>query len=176
MKYVALLRGINVGGKNKVDMKQLVAALIEVGLEGVSYYLNTGNIFFASDASQQELTTTIHDVIEREFGLDIKVLLRDETSIQKVTAEIPSDWQNTPEIKCNVMFLWEKYDTPDVLEQLKIRPEIDEVFYESGAVVWRTKQSDFNRSGMSKLVGSDIYKHMTIRNVNTFRKIAEKTK
>lgn len=174
MKYVALLRGINVGGKNKVDMKVLVGALTAAGLADVSYYLNTGNIFFASTLAPEKLEELVQHTIKQEFGLDIKVLLRDALAIAKLADRIPADWQNTPEVKCNVMFLWEKYDKPEVLDSLAIRPEIDDVFYELGAVVWRTRQSDFNRSGMSKLVGTDLYKHMTIRNVNTLRKIAEK--
>ncbi|NLL75142.1 MAG: DUF1697 domain-containing protein, partial [Erysipelothrix sp.] len=53
MKYVALLRGINVGGKNKVDMKELKALFIDLGYTEVQTYINSGNVIF--DTNQDKL-------------------------------------------------------------------------------------------------------------------------
>lgn len=174
MRYVALLRGINVGGKNKIDMKQLVAALTAAGFTGVEHYLNTGNIFFETNdisaAAEARVTQTIQDT----FGLDIKVLLQTSSAIKNIASRIPDNWTNDSDTKCNVMFLWPPYNTPQTLQDITARDAIDEVFFESGALVWRTRQADFNRSGMGKIASSTLYKHMTIRNVNTFRAIAER--
>jgi uncharacterized protein (DUF1697 family) len=73
-------------------------------------------------------------------------------------------------MRTDVMFLWEKYDRPDVLEKIKITP-VDNVKYVPGAVLWNVKGEDYSQSGMMKLMGTDLYRNMTIRNVNTVRKL-----
>lgn len=171
MKYVALLRGINVGGKNKVDMKQLVDAMSKAEYEGVSTYINSGNIFFSSTQSESELTNNLEQIIKDEFGLEIKVLLRDKGNIDKLTQSIPADWTNGSEMKCDVMFLWDKYNNKSVLENITIKPEIDDVKYVDGALIWKVDRKNVTRSGIMKLVGTELYKNITIRNCNTVRKI-----
>jgi uncharacterized protein (DUF1697 family) len=76
-------------------------------------------------------------------------------------------------MRCYVMFLWDDVNRPSVLKQLQIKPEIDEVRYESGAVVWRVDRKNLTRSGMMKLTSAPLYKRMSIRNVNTTRKLLE---
>lgn len=174
MRYVALLRGINVGGNNKIDMKQLVAALEEAGFSDVSYYLNTGNIFLSSEAEPSVIIDRIQAVIEQTFQLSIKVLLRDAKHFQQIVAAMPGDWVNGAEMKVEVMFLWEEYDSEDVLDELTIKPGIDTVSYISGALLWHVARANVTKSGMQKLVGTKLYKHMTIRNCNTVRAIAER--
>jgi uncharacterized protein (DUF1697 family) len=71
------------------------------------------------------------------------------------------------------MFLWDEIDDESVLEELVIKPEMDTVKYVSGAVLWSVLKKDITKSGMSKLIGSKIYKQITVRNVNTTRKIYE---
>ena len=174
MKYVALLRGINVGGKNKIAMKQLVEAMVGAGFKEVSTYINSGNIFFADSAAPAALAGKLEELIRVEFGLSIRVLLRDERNIAKVAAALPADWQNGEEAKCDIMFLWPKYDEAGVLDRLTKRPGIDELRYVEGALLWRAARRQLTKSGMMALPGTDLYAHMTVRNCNTLRKIAER--
>ncbi len=76
-------------------------------------------------------------------------------------------------MKCDIMFLWEHMDKPNILKQLTIKPEIEEVKYVSGAILWRVDRTSVTKSGMMKLVGTELYRHMTIRNCNTTRKLLE---
>lgn len=174
MKYVALLRGINVGGNNKVDMTQLTKVMSDTGFSDVSTYINSGNIFFESSKPVKDLTEILEKLIKDTFGLNIKVLLKNQIDIGKLSASIPSDWVNGEEMKCDVMFLWGKYNDKSVMEHLTIKPGIDEVIYAHGALFWKVDKKDVTRSGMMKLVGTDIYANMTIRNCNTVRKIQER--
>ncbi len=174
MKYVALLRGINVGGKNKVDMKQLTKAMHNAGFKEVTTYINSGNILFFSTKSEPAITRVLEKLIKDEFGLEIRVLIKNKNYIDVLTDSIPSQWVNDSEMKCDVMFLWEKYDDQSVLERLPIKPEIDDVRYVQGALIWKVDKKNVSQSGMMKLVGTDIYANMTIRNCNTVRKIQEK--
>lgn len=152
-------------------MKDLLRSLEKKGLQELSSYLNTGNIFFTSEENPESIKSQIEQVIKQEFQLNIPTLIINENNIRDILLALPPDWENTSEVKSNCMFLWEKYNSADVIDKLHISPELDTVIYTNGALLWKTKKADFNRSGMSKLVGTDIYKHMTVRNCNTLRKI-----
>jgi uncharacterized protein (DUF1697 family) len=71
------------------------------------------------------------------------------------------------------MFLWEDVDDPSVLHQITIKDGLDDVKYLPGAIVWRVDRDVLTRSGMMRLTSDDLYKQMTIRNVNTVRKLAD---
>jgi len=172
MVYVALLRGINVGGNNKVDMKALKASFESLGLKDVVTYINTGNIIFSdSNRAPDELVRQLEAMIKRDFGLDIKVLLRSKPQIDQTAATLPADWTNDTDMKSDVMFLWDEVDGPGVMGLLTIKDGIDTVVYVPGAVLWSVDRANQPKSGMTKLVGTKLYKQMTVRNVNTFRKI-----
>lgn len=174
MVYVALLRGINVGGKNKVDMKQLKAAFEEAGMSDVRTYINSGNVIFSSgNRTRAHLVLPLEKAITKRFGFTVPVLLRDVKNMRAIGKAIPNDWMNDSATKCDVMFLWDDVARPSVLKELQIKPEIDEVRYASGALIWRVDKQNVTRSGMMKLVGTPLYKRMTIRNVNTTRKLLE---
>ena len=174
MKYVALLRGINVGGNNKVDMKQLVETMNEAGFDNVSTYINSGNIFFDSDKSESKLVNSIERLIKDEFNLKINVLLRNKENIDKLVQSIPADWRNGHDMKCDVMFLWDSYNDKEVLDMITIKPNIDDVRYVDGALIWKVDRKNVTKSGMTKIVGTELYRNMTVRNCNTVRKIKER--
>jgi len=174
MIYVALLRGINVGGQNKMAMPRLRRTFEEVGLTDVTTYINSGNVIF-KDSRRKPATiiSALEKAIEQDFGLQIKVLIRDLAAIRKTIKALPDNWTNDNSMKCDVMFLWDGFDRKDILDDLKIKPDIEDVVYVPGAIIWRVDRPNVTRSGMIKLIGTDLYKGMTIRNCNTVRKLAE---
>lgn len=173
MKYVALLRGVNVGGSNKIDMKQLKSLFEYLGMESVHTYINSGNVIFESKLdNDQSLSTLIEEAIYRKFGLPIKVLVVRGETVEGVVRAVPEDWTNDSQsTKCDVLFLWPEIDDESVLSRIDIRP-VDEVHYVPGAIVWNVNRQDYGRSGMSSLIGSDVYRQSTVRNINTVRKLA----
>jgi len=174
MIYVALLRGINVGGKNKMAMPRLKRTFEEVGLTDVTTYINSGNVIF-KDSRRKPATiiSALEKAIEQDFGFQIKLLIRDLAAIRKTIKALPDNWTNDNSMKCDVMFLWDGFDRKDVLDDLKIKPDIEDVVYVPGAIIWRVDRPNVTRSGMIKLVGTELYKGMTIRNCNTVRRLAE---
>jgi uncharacterized protein (DUF1697 family) len=175
MIYLALLRGINVGGNNKLNMKELSLALGGAGLNKVTTYINTGNIIFeGADLTAKDLEQTIHDAILVKFNLDIKVLIKSYDQIRAVARAIPITWVNNSEMKCDVMFLWDGYDSEAAVSSVKVNKDVDNIIYCSGALIWQIKCSDYSKSKINKIIGTDIYKNMTARNCNTVRKILEK--
>lgn len=172
MVYVALLRGINVGGKNKVDMKQLKAVFEAAGMESVSTYINSGNVIFIDEHHKPaELVKKLETAIFKKFGFNVKVLLRDYKSIEMISKALPKNWQNSGDLKCDVMFLWQAIDNKNVLDKITIKPGIDQVKYIPGTLLWCTERKQITRSGLMRLASTDLYVHMTIRNCNTARKL-----
>lgn len=172
MVYVALLRGINVGGNNKIDMKLLKQVFEEAGMGNVSTYINTGNIIFTGgNSSATELSQLLEQAIHAKFGLQIKVVVRSIDDLALIMQDLPDSWINDQTMKSDVMFLWDDVNEESVLDKLTIKPDIDRVKYVPGAILWSVDRAAATRSGMMKLPGTKLYRQMTIRNVNTTRKI-----
>jgi uncharacterized protein (DUF1697 family) len=173
MIYTALLRGINVGGNSKIDMKTLKKVFEDLGMNNVKTYINSGNVIFESELSSDPLVKKIEKEIESEFKISVKVLIKDINEIRKINDALPKSWLNNDEMKSDVMFLWDEVDSKSVLEELPTKEDIDEVKYVKGAVLWRVDRDKVTRSGISKIVGTKLYKQMTVRNCNTLRKLLE---
>lgn len=174
MIYVALLRGINVGGNNKIDMKELKKTFEGVGMESVTTYINSGNIIFAdSTHSRSELRNILEKAILIKHMLDIKVILRSLEEIDQMMEVLPTSWKNDKTMKSDVIFLGEEINNEKLMDELKVREGIDTVKYVPGAILWMVERENATKSGLLKVVGTKIYKDMTIRNVNTTRKIYE---
>ncbi len=168
MKYVALLRGINVGGKTRIEMPRLKQLFENLGFTDVKTYINSGNVLFTGNAPDVK---KIEAAIETAFGFVVPVLLRNFEEIKKLVRAIPKDWANNVQTKCDVMFLWDEIDVPAILQKLPINPDIEQIMYVPGAVIWRVDRTNITRGRMVRLVGTDTHKKMTIRNPNTVRKI-----
>jgi uncharacterized protein (DUF1697 family) len=171
--YLALLRGINVGGKNKVEMARLKRLFESLGSSDVRTYINSGNVIFLDDRDSNKLQRLIEKAIAAEFGFDVLVLVRDLASMTSVVKAIPASWKDDATMRCYVMFLWEEVDKRSVLKRLTIKEGLDDVKYVSGAVIWRVDRDELTRSGMMKLTSDELYQQMTIRNCNTVRKLAD---
>jgi uncharacterized protein (DUF1697 family) len=171
MIYVALLRGINVGGNNKMEMSKLKTTFEKLGFTNVVTYINSGNIVFETLSEDRHVIgSEIEKSIKQDFQLDIKVLLRNLENIETICRELPPTWLKNEQMRTDVMFLWEKFDRPEIMEMLQINP-VDQVMYLSGAILWNVEGKNYSKSGMTKLIGTELYKNMTVRNVNTVRKL-----
>ncbi|WP_088007718.1 DUF1697 domain-containing protein [Indiicoccus explosivorum] len=172
MVYVALLRGINVGGKNKIDMKTLKRVFEEAGMRSVVTYINSGNIVFeADDEPKMELMAKLEQAIAAQFGLSINVLLVNAEEMETIMEAVPESWTNDERMKSDVLFLWEEVNEASVMEQLAIKPGIDTAYYVPGAIIWSIDRQNAAKGAMVKIIGTDLYKRITVRNVNTARKI-----
>ena len=174
MVYTALLRGINVGGKNKVDMKILKTSFEQAGMKNVVTYINSGNIIFTTtEHSKNDISHILEKAILNTFGLHIKVLVLSLEDMKKVMSSLPESWTNDDKMRSDVLFLWEDINDESILDQLTFKPEIETVKYAPGAILWAIDKINVTKGSMTKLVGTKLYKQMTIRNVNTTRKIYE---
>ena len=172
MIYVALLRGINVGGNNKVEMAKLKQTFEKLGFASVQTFIASGNVIFRiNEVNQANLVKKIESAINADFGLSIKVLLRDLASIEKLVKAIPSSWINDTETKCDIMFLWNEIDNKNILKQLPFDSTLEDVQYVPGAVLWHIDRKKASKSRVFKIVGTKLHQQMTVRNPNTVRKL-----
>lgn len=174
MIYTALLRGINVGGNNKVNMQELKSAFERTGMGSVTTYINSGNIIFTDEKhSKKEIAKLLEDVILASFSLNIKVLVLSLEDFRPIMEKLPDEWRNDKDRKCDVLFLWDELSHEKLNSSLSIKDGIDDLIYVPGAVIWSVDTKLVTKSGKMKLAGNPIYKEMTIRNVNTVRRLYE---
>lgn len=170
MKYVVLLRGINVGGNRKVPMAQLKLAFMSMHFTEVTTYINSGNVIgsapFVPDAR------AIEDELERVFGFVIDVLVLTADELVSVARAIPNEWQNDTAQKSDVVFLFDDADSPAITQTIGYRPEFEAMQYVPHALITNISRQNQPKSSLLKLMGTPLYKRMTIRNVTTVRKLA----
>ena len=173
MRYVALLRGINVGGKNKVPMARLKDVVQELGHTGVRTYINSGNVLF--DSPRPNVGTLAEDLetaVETEFGFPARVLVLPGSTVQEIAAALPDDWARDERSSCNVLYLLPEWASPKALEEFRVNPDFEEALYSGGAILSRVDRAHIGRSAVHKLIGTELYSHVTIRNCTTARRLA----
>jgi uncharacterized protein (DUF1697 family) len=173
VRYVALLRGINVGQGARVPMADLKSLIEGLGLRDVATYLNSGNALFSSELGVAELTRLLEGEFESTFGAPIPTLVKTSEEVISIAQAIPSEWGNGEGEQTYVAYLFPDVDEPGLVAELPVRPEFLSIFYTPGAIVWNIKRDDYNRSHITKIAKHSSYARMTTRNVNTARKLAE---
>ena len=177
MKYVALLRGVNVGGNHRVPKAEFQAVLESLGFRDVVIYINSGNAVFTSD--DEVSTGAVQAALEKHFGFSIPTLVLPGEKVRAIAAAIPPEWTNDaprPDKsgqKSDVLYLFDELNAPDVLEKLGYNSSLETMIYVDGAVLANITRANQLKGSLQKLVGTKLYAQMTVRNVNTARKLAE---
>ena len=172
--YVALLRGVNVGGNNIISMKSLKTSFEKLGFTDVSTYINSGNILFkAKESDARKLETKIEAMLSREHKLGCKVVVRSFLEMASLIENLPKGWAEDKEWKYNVIFLRHSIDSEKVLESLGPKREIEKVVYYPGTLLWSARISDMTQTTMFKLSSQKLFQDMTVRNTNTTRRLYE---
>ena len=172
--FVALLRGVNVGGNNMISMSALKQSFEAMGFPHVSTYINSGNIIFTTkEKDARKLEKKIEQVLSKEYQLESKVVLRSLPEMEKLVKSLPRTWTGDPNWRYNVIFLRHTIDSEKILDELVVKDDVEEVVYRPGTLLWSAHVSNINRTNMIKLSSRKIYQDMTIRNLNTTRKLCE---
>jgi uncharacterized protein (DUF1697 family) len=174
VRYVALLRGINVGGKTLIKMNELKACIEELGFDDVSTYIASGNVLFeAGEGNAAKLEAKIERAIEERFQLPVKVVVLDARAYARIANAIPQEWVGDVSLRANVAFVRRGTDAQQVARELQPDAAIEEVKAIDGAILWATKRDALNRSVMRKLIGGPGYKELTVRNLKTTLRLQE---
>jgi uncharacterized protein (DUF1697 family) len=171
--YVALLRGVNVGGKNMVSMKALKESFARLDVEHVSTYINSGNVLFTANDDGRQLEERIDVMLSREYGLNGKTVVRSSAEMARVVRRMASLWDDDPAWRYNVIFLRHTLDPRRLLREIEIKPDLERVVACQGTLLWAARVDALHRTAMLKLSARPAYQQVTVRNANTTRKIYE---
>lgn len=172
MKYLALLRGINVGGKDIIKMADLKEAVEKCGFTDVKTYIQSGNVIFESDEkSTGNIAAKLEDSLLKSFNYDTRVIVITREQLKGVVSEAPADWNNRHDLRCYLAFVRESVTAQDVIREIKLKEGIDFVKTGNGVVYMSTLLSGLTKSGFTKLITTKVYKDITIRNYSTVLKL-----
>jgi uncharacterized protein (DUF1697 family) len=174
MKYVALLRGINVGGNNIIKMESLKHVFENEGFTFVSTFIQSGNVIFQSGSqNKEELTAHIESMLSKAFKYTSKVVLRSEKELHKILFHVPDMWKTDEDLRCYILFVKEPLTAEEVIKEIELKEGIDFVSIGEGVVYLSTKMEGLTKSKFSKFIGKKTYKDVTMRNYKTSRTILE---
>ena len=176
MKFVALLRGINVGGKNKVPMAELKSCFEELGCKNVRTYIASGNVIFESKKSAAKLTDELQKALPKKFKLDselITILVLSEEQFKQVVRQAPKGFGTEPgKYHSDAIFLM-GISSADAFKLFNPREGVDKVWQGDLAIYSQRLSAQRTKSRLSKIISSPLYKQMTIRNWATTVKLLE---
>lgn len=174
-RYIALLRDINISGKNKVPMAGLKKAFEELGFGAVKTYLNSGNVIFSSDDENiGSLTSRIETMIKEQFGLDIPVFVTSKEDLEDTLQHAPDWWGNeNKEIYDNLIFIMPPATFAEVWGEIgEPREGLEKIKNYKAAVFWSFSRKDYQKTNWwPKTASANISGKLTIRTANTVRKI-----
>lgn len=171
MKYVGLLRGINVGGNSLVKMSDLKDIFESLGFQNVITYINSGNVIFECNDSGVNLIGVIEKELINRLKLSIPVVIRSKSEMKTILEQVPEEWKNKNNLRCYVGFVRENIKPSEVLAEVILKDGVDNISTGRYVVYMTTKLEGITKSGFTKLAGKRIYKEITIRNYNTVKKI-----
>lgn len=171
MKYVALIRGINVGGNSMIAMSDLKARFEAEGFTNVSTYINSGNVLFDSAATNvMDLERILEKLIDTTFKIRTKVVVRTGAEIRHTLEGLPAVW-NSKAFRCYIAFIKDPMTPEEIAKETLPKEGIDTIKTGDGVVYLVTKMSGLTKTGFTKLAGTKAYQYMTMRNLNTVRKL-----
>lgn len=174
MKYVALLRGINVGGNSLIKMDALRAAFEKDGCTNVRTLIASGNVIFDSkESNQATLGKRLEEMVLKTFNVSSRILVLSEKEMRTVLSGIPASWKKESDLRKYVCFIFPMMNVSDAANDVPVKAGVDTVDVGKHVLYMSTKLEGITKSGLSKMIGTKIYKEMTMRNFNTTKRIVE---
>ena len=176
-RYVALLRGINISGKNKIPMAELKKEFERLGFIEVKTHMNTGNVVFSSGEEDIEnITEQIGTTIKKQFGFDIPVFVISREKLEDILHNAPDWWGNdNKEIYDNLIFIMPPTRFSDVYAEIgEPKKELEKIESYKEVIFWSFSRKDYQKTNWwSKTASANISAKLTIRTANTVRKIVK---
>jgi uncharacterized protein (DUF1697 family) len=171
--HLALLRGINVGGRNRILMADLRACFESAGYENVRTYIQSGNVIFGGGGDDRAgLTRAIEAMLADAFDYRATIALRDLAEMRAVVDGAPNGFGHEPDaFRYDVLFLLPTLDARDALAALTLREGVDAAWSGPAVVYSRRLIERASQSGLSRIASHPFYQQMTIRNWNTTVKL-----
>ena len=173
--YVALLRGINVGGSNLIKMPALKACFEEQGFRDVATYIQSGNVLFkVGRASERALTARIEKALSTTFACQSRVVLRSFDRMRATVENAPKGFGRQPALyRYDVIFLKHPMTPDEAMKSVSVKPGVDRAFAGEDVLYFSRLISKAGQSRLARVVGTPAYQFMTIRNWNTTTRLYE---
>jgi len=174
-RYVALLRGINVGGNNLIRMPALKSCFEAQGFADVATYIQSGNVLFtARRAGPRALTRSIEEALSQTFAYQSRVVVRSLEQMQAIVGGAPKEFGARPAVyRYDVVFLKEPLTANEAMKSVTAKPGVDRVFPGEGVLYFSRLTRKAAQSQLSRVITTPAYQQMTIRNWNTTSKLAK---
>ncbi|KKG18392.1 hypothetical protein EO98_14520 [Methanosarcina sp. 2.H.T.1A.6] len=174
-KYIALLRGINISGKNKVSMPLLKVAFEDMGFLNVSTYINSGNVLFSSENNNEsEISSRCKAMIEERFMLDVPVVIISLKELSEALDNTPKWWDinSDEEMIYQAIFLIPPITIEEVYKAVgEPKPEYEQVGYYKNVIFWSAPRATLSKTRWYKIASSSVNNKVTIRNASTTKKL-----
>ena len=172
--YVALLRGINVGGKNPISMQTLADCFRDVGYEEVRTHLQSGNVLFASGSrSGARLEQALERMLQQRFDTAIPTIVRSRDELRATVAAAPDD-HGSKELRSDVFFLKRPLTADAVMEQMpELRDGVDSITPGPGALYFSRTVAQATKTRITRLMSMPIFQQMTVRSWRTTTRLLE---
>lgn len=175
--FLVLLRGINVGGKNKVPMAPLRELLEELGYRDVSTYIASGNVILRSDRPATEIKRVIEDALPRRFRLDselIAVRVLTHAELRAVVEKKPKGFGEEPGTYHSDAIFLIGLGASKAMEVFDPHPEVDRVWPGDGVIYSQRLSAKRTKSRLNKAITTPLYKSMTIRSWSTTQALLDR--
>jgi uncharacterized protein (DUF1697 family) len=168
--YLVLLRGVNVGGKNRVPMAALRERLEADGFSDVSTYIASGNILLTSDRRPPEIKAHIERMLPEAFDLHddlVKVLVLSRDQVEAIVANKPKGFGDEPgTYHSDAIFLID-IDADEAMKAFDPREGVDRVWRGDGVIYSQRVSALRTQSRLNRIIGTPAYRSMTIRSWQT---------
>lgn len=168
--FVALLRGINVGGNNAVKMGALRKLCVAMGWQDVHSYVASGNLVFRADGTADDLAAALHDQMAAAFGVDVSVLVLTDEAVRAIVAGCPHPRDAGKAVHGVLCF------DPPVVDQAALAKyrALTESLLVEGNTVWLHTPDGYGRSKLATHLDKVVTgTKTTARNLNTLQKLTE---
>lgn len=175
ISYVALLRGINVGGNNLIKMAELKTCIEQAGLEDVRTYIQSGNVLFNSpEADPAKLAATIEAALAKSFGYKTWVLVKSAAQMKRIVNGAPKGFGGEPaEYRYDVIYLHQPLTAAEAMKDMSLKEGVDQAFAGRNVLYFSRLTAKAASSRLSRIIGTPMYQNMTIRNWNTTVKLLD---
>ena len=174
-RFLALLRGINVGGKNIVPKDALRECFESLGFRSVRTYIQSGNILFRSaETDVTALTDEIEIALSVRFSSDARAVVLSRESFRTAVDSAPEDWGRDNARMHHALFTMAGITSERIISGLRSpKPEWETVTAGPGVIFWSVSRAHATRATWVKLPASPEYKQITARNHNTVFRLRE---
>jgi uncharacterized protein (DUF1697 family) len=174
-QYLALLRGINVGGNNVIKMADLKQVFEQLGFGQVATYIQSGNVLFdVVDASAEYVAARIEEALSRRFSYTGRLVLRSHEQMRTIVEQAPAGFGTRPDAyRYDVLFVRPPLTVAEAMTALRTREGVDQAFAGQGVCYFARLTERATQSYLRLIVGTPTYQNMTIRNWNTSARLKQ---